>query len=118
MKRDWDLVRLVLLDFEEGHRGYELCLAEGYDMPAISAHVRMLEDGGFIEGVAWSAGGFGFPANPILTWTGHDFLAAIRDEGVWKKTKSRIAGVASVTFDIVKGVAGNFLSGELGIGGE
>ncbi len=38
-----------------------------------------------------------------LTWGGHDFLDAIRNDDVWSKTKSTVQEkVGSATFEVVK----------------
>lgn len=41
-----------------------------------------------------------------LTWDGYDYLDAIRNEGIWEKTKKVIRDtVGSTTFALIKDVA-------------
>ena len=51
-----------------------------------------------------------------LTWPGHEFLDAIRNESIWAKTKTVITDKGgSMTFDIVKGLALSYAKSGLGI---
>ena len=102
MKRDMDLVRNLLLGIEERDRGDgnwtsfgDLTLPEGTETPEpmVQEHLRLLLEAGLIEAMVdntWSSRA----VRPIrLTWAGHDFLAAIRDEGVWSSTKEAVGKV-------------------------
>ncbi|MCT2540566.1 DUF2513 domain-containing protein [Sedimentimonas flavescens] len=45
-----------------------------------------------------------------ITWAGHDYLDAVRDQGVWDKTKSAVAETGgSASLEIVKALALGFL---------
>jgi Hypothetical protein (DUF2513) len=77
MKRNMDLVRDILLAVERGETYFT-----GGDEKEVSAHVKMLEEGGLINGFGrnvWS-----------LTWNGYNLLDAMRDESLWKKAKSAL----------------------------
>lgn len=109
MKRDWDLIRQVLLEIEEIPRaelyrhGYdvrededelELCKAE---------QALILWDAGFIKGMnASSMEGRALMA-PELTWDGHDLLDTLRSKPVWERIRA-VAGEKGIelTFDSVK----------------
>ena len=95
MKRNMDLVRLILLKIEAEHKLSEIenIAIPGFDQETIAYHCEMLFQAGLIseyktfeplKGVflGFSVGG--------LTWSGHDFLEKIRDESVWGKTKEVI----------------------------
>lgn len=112
MKRDWDLIREVLIKFEglspdagwlqlndfPSERAYEY-----------SYHVELLMEAGLIQGEMSKLVGRRAPQNfsaQRLTWQGHEFLDAIRSDTVWKKTKtSFIKGGLSMTLELVKEVA-------------
>lgn len=91
-----DLSRLILLAIENSVDDEPASIRlpiRTYDDLHISHHVRLLKEAGFIHaienhrlqtGVAW------IPHS--LTWQGHDFLNAIRDDEVW-------AGVRKVAAD-------------------
>jgi len=40
-----------------------------------------------------------------LTSKGHDFLEAVRDDGIWQKTKDGVAAVGGATLGIVSEIA-------------
>jgi hypothetical protein len=57
----------------------------GYTADEIGYHAYLLVDGGLATGVDLSSFGATSPAWQIekLTWAGHDFLDAAREEGRW-----------------------------------
>jgi DNA-binding transcriptional ArsR family regulator len=105
MKRDMDLVRQILLNFEapsQKHPRIGKINIDGYDRREIDYHVRLLYDAGLISR-------FDRPDLPVdanaalmMTWKGHDFLDAARDDTIWKNTLNRVGeSVASVPFDVL-----------------
>ena len=107
MKRDWDTIREILLKTEGLSVGSDLSPndfdAERID--EISYHVKLLEESGLVKAsIAEFLGDSGIHFDiERLTWSGHEFLDAIRDDNVWKKIK-KIASEKSVTmpFDVLK----------------
>lgn len=45
-----------------------------------------------------------------LTWDGHKFLDNIRDDGVWKETKSIISKLSSVSIGIISTVSSQVIT--------
>lgn len=45
-----------------------------------------------------------------ITWEGHKFLDTIRDDAVWKQTKSIVSKFSSVSVSIVENVASKVLT--------
>lgn len=118
MKRDWDLIRKILIGLE-GHEEWlepyldedaGWALGDGPEFERYCRHVNLLIEAGLIVGVRYqycsdSAGTFGEWAHlPVsLTWSGHEFLDSIRNEGVWGKIKATAVDKgAELSFDIVK----------------
>jgi DNA-binding HxlR family transcriptional regulator len=93
MKRDMDLIRKVLMTVEEqplDYGGLELSI-DGYDRETIAEHVRMLAKSGYIEATDVSTMDRGTDWRPKrLTWQGHDFLEAARNDTIWSKAKAKI----------------------------
>lgn len=101
MKRDMDLVRAILLTLEaQGIATFEKESSVLYRLstqfPALVQneirlidHFRLLEEGGFITSDHDDPHDELFIENSRLTWQGHELLADIRDEGMWKKIKER-----------------------------
>ncbi|MDT2635552.1 DUF2513 domain-containing protein [Enterococcus dongliensis] len=50
-----------------------------------------------------------------LTFTGHQYLDDIRDDGVWKETKNKIGLLASVSLPIIQEVAKSITLKKLGL---
>lgn len=108
MKRDWDVIRDILIEveglpsakFEEIMYGP----ASQSDEPEKAKHAVLLWKAGFIEGRAldYYFAGDGVAAR-ALTWAGHDLLQTIRSKTVWEriKTTAKDKGL-ELTFDAVK----------------
>jgi hypothetical protein len=105
-----DLVRALLLYFEAKQefrpiKSKEIAIA-GYDSRAIVYHIDLMYEGGFLscEPVTSSTSNRLIEAIPFrLTWKGHEFLDAMRNEGIWKQVKATLRSKAiGVTFDMLK----------------
>jgi hypothetical protein len=103
MKRDMDVIRLLLLQLEGDEKATENL--KRYDEPTVVYNAALIVDAGLVEG-AVARGGDNSPigvAMNHMTWSGHDFLDAARDDNLWKKAKKNVMGpAASYTFEIVK----------------
>src|SRR5262245_16629438 len=67
-------------------------------------HIALMIDAGLIEGEAYPdtrASGGGLFIVTGVTWKGHDFLDAARNDTVWNATKKRLAKAGAWTFPIV-----------------
>src|SRR2546425_4985001 len=67
---------------------------DGYDELTIKYHLVLLHDAGLLrcEPVRSSTSERVIYVLPFdLTWEGHEFLAKVRNEGVWKKIRSTVA---------------------------
>jgi hypothetical protein len=105
MKRDMDLVRRILLCIEEqplNYAGIELSI-DGWDQESISEHVRMLAKAGYVEAMDVSTYK-GADWRPVrMTWEGHDFLDAARNDTLWGKAKSKLADVGiGLSMEVMK----------------
>jgi len=89
MKRDMELVREILLQTEASPyvKGVAELKIENHSDDEISYHVKIMAEAGLITALDFSTG-MTFDWRPIgLTWQGHEFLDAIRNDTVWSKTK-------------------------------
>lgn len=84
--------------------------------------IQKLIEAGYLDGNA----GFFLGSTPeqpnynvfikSITWSGHQFLDNIRDDGTWKKAVSTIGSKAkSVSIEIISQVASNILRSSLGL---
>jgi uncharacterized protein DUF2513 len=121
MKRDWDVIRDVLLEVEAhdiedpNHLMYELSEDAGFTTTA--QHALLLWRSGFLNGVDASSLSGEAVLSPSLTWQGHDLLDTLRSKPIWEKIKSIAAekGV-ELTFDAVKAIAKVALASIVGAG--
>ena len=115
MKRNMDLVRLILLEIENIYQStaiYNLTI-DGYDAEMIAYHCKIIHEAGLISDYKAQYAdnklyGFGVGS---LTWDGNDFLDKIRDDSQWKKIKDAITekGLPMV-IETIKLVANAFIS--------
>ncbi len=107
MKRDMELIRKILLVIEEQYIDVALYNIEvdGYDLKTVAYHCKILYDVGFIDDYGGSYGdnelqNFGVGS---LTWEGHEFLDAARDDKRWKNAMSTVKEKGgAITIDILK----------------
>jgi len=121
MKRDFDLVRTLLLQFEakEDSSVVERPAVEGYSYELIAYHCRLLHDAGLLrcEPIKSSTSDRVIRVLPFeLTWDGHEFLTKIRADSTWAKIKSQakeksLALSFTVVSEIAKRMAGQLLDG-------
>ena len=107
MKRDMDLVRKILLAFEESEKSGSISYLEidGYPKETINHHREIMCDAGLLEAI--------YHPRPAIqpeiiayriTWFGHDFLDACRDENRWKQAKEVGVKIGGFTLDVLKQV--------------
>lgn len=106
MKRDWDLIRQVLLQveaLEPGKAKYIIYTLKGEGNDELAANALLLWKSGFIEGTnATTLSREGVMAQD-LTWAGHDLLNTMKTDKVWTKIKDTAAQQGlELTFDSVK----------------
>ncbi len=105
MKRDNDLIRDLLLDFEQ-REDWLILFRQTDDMSTEDrmwvGHLFLLCDAGLVTEVG--------RGTYRLTSQGHDFLEATRDEVLWKKTKDAVSETGgNASLEIVKALAIGFL---------
>ena len=84
-----ELIRLILRHYETGEHPPEL--AE-YDESEVFYNCLLMKDADLIDATFIEGNGV-LPhdiVNVRLTWAGHDFLDATRDDTIWRKAKDKI----------------------------
>ena len=111
MKRDMDLIRKILRAVEESAFKPGILQIDGYTSEEVAYHSKLLCDEELITGLDVSSqDGEGYLIEG-LTWTGHDFLDASRNDTVWNKAKEVIKDKGGgFTFDILKSLLNKLLS--------
>ena len=96
MKRDFNLIRKILLDIEKSPPGKTISKLhyENYDEEVVKEHIRLLMNAKIIEGeIKISDEVIGCCNQQMiiwyeikrLTWEGHNFLNNAKNDTVWKK---------------------------------
>jgi len=112
MKRDWDVIRNLLIDIEE------LTHSESYDLDSsqfdgskeiikVEMADLLLAKGFFTgERIVYLDGSL-YLSNLKLTWDGHELLDTLRDKNVWNRIKeiSKEKGI-DITFESIKVMLG------------
>jgi hypothetical protein len=105
VKRDMELIRMVMLEAEKSKDPYELIdpKFEGHSETEISYHIALLDDAGLLHGKDRSAIGVFRWSAGALTWAGHEFVEAVRDDEIWKEALAITAESGNGTvFELLK----------------
>ena len=116
MKRDWDLVRELLFEVEQQcSSGAPIAdgqiKLEGRSDEEISYHLRILIDAGLVQGTEQK---YLQVEVRRLTWEGHEFLDAARDDSRWNRAMetSSKAG-AGMAFQLLKELLLRIMAGQI-----
>ena len=102
MKRDMDLVRLILLEIE----GFYI---DGYEASSVKYNGELLLQAGLID--KFCEDSIGELTAGQLTWEGCDYLDKIRDNSIWKQTKDAIKEKGlPLVFDTIKTISTAFIT--------
>lgn len=113
MKRDMDLIREILLRFEasEKERNDLDVLADLGSKNVINAHLKLLEDSGFLDrlDVQMFPNGVTFMMGWRITSSGHDFLNSVRDPEIWRKTKTGASKLGAWSIKLLGDLASSYV---------
>ncbi len=111
MKRDMDLVRLILLEIEKSTESeIEDLIVPNYSKEEIMFNCNLLFEENLIKNYEQDV--LGYYKVGDLTWKGSDFLDKIRDDSIWAKIKEYIKkNGMEITFETIKRVATLLISG-------
>lgn len=107
MKRDMDLVRKILITLEDddwylSFSAGNLPKIEDYREMQIEYHMRIMAQAGLLHVESYAIES-GSPDHPLaiksysLSWEGHEFLAAARNDTFWKRAKVEMGKVLGGT---------------------
>ncbi|RTT13496.1 DUF2513 domain-containing protein [Pseudomonas aeruginosa] len=109
MKRDWDIIRAILLELETSttaRTSLSMDAIEGLDAQEVAYNMQLLHEAGYIEASILNShsgdGKINAALAKRLTNKGHDLLDSIRSETIWRKVKETfISKGVDMTFDLV-----------------
>ena len=118
MKRDWELIRYLLLQFE-GNEGDEL---NKYDDTLIMEHAFLLMEAGYLKNIHFQKNqvgtiiGMKLYGNCHITMAGYDLLDSIRRRDIWDKVLAVIKERGgSLAISIVSKLAQKYIETQLGL---
>lgn len=121
MKRNMDLARKILFALENCESAWgpvEEFEIEGHSDEEVSYHVKLLWQAGLVEAEDVSClgpGGFSW-CPQTLTWQGHEFLEASRDETRWKDAKKKVCDAGGgLIFSVLKDALVEGAKGAIGL---
>ena len=121
MKRDMDLARRILLAIEgmtyQGEPDYSLSTIDSYTPEELDYNIMLLNEANLIQAKSTtSLSGRTKWSIERLTWQGHEFLDAARNETIWQKTKKLIQEKGgALTFDVAKAVLAQVALKQVGV---
>ncbi len=105
MKRDMDLCREILRQTEESPTTQDWIdiKADGRSEEETAYHIKLLAEANLVGAIdASSQDGLCFKVTG-LTWEGHDFLDASRNDTIWNKAKQiAVEKTGGLSFEAVK----------------
>lgn len=126
MKRDMDLIRRIMLRIEEkADLRHETIIIEGEHEERVGHHIDMLYQSGFIDGIRSQplSSPFGIVMVKDLSWDGHEFIAAIRNDTVFGRLKETFtpAELSSTSLKVIAEISLElskaWMKQKLGLGG-
>ena len=119
MERDLELVRQILLKAAAHPHGRGFSPQDDldgvYTTEQIGYHVHLMGQAGLIAASDATTHDDPSPNSLMnsITWSGYEYLESVRDEKVWKETKSLAGRAGSTAFDLVKQIAISVAKSEL-----
>ena len=130
MKRDMDLVRKILFKMEDINRpnvSFSTFKVEGYSRSQIEYHMKIMGQAGLLhideDEITYPAYGIGMSSptastkvvfqNYSLSWEGHEFLDAARDDKRWDKAKTAMSKAGGFVLPVMMQLLTSFMKAEL-----
>lgn len=117
MKRDFDLVREILLAVEAAVDPEEPLIhslsIDNYDQAIVNEHVKLLIEYGLIEGECKFSTNNRILLTAIrgLTPRAYDFLDNIRNDSIWRKIQNHVSStVGTASLDIIEKFASQIIT--------
>lgn len=118
MIRNLDLIRNILLEAErkETATGWITPKIDGYSDEEIAYHIQLLMQAELLEGIELGTKTSYEYGVKNLTWKGHEFIDATRDDSLWNKAKKFLGKkITTVSFELIKDILIKYSKQELGL---
>jgi len=106
MTRDMDLIRRIFLEIQSREHVplTPVELDSGVSPWILNRHLEMLIHQGLVEGIVHQSsmdGSIDLVIVEDMTWDGHDFLSAIKNDTVWKALKEKFSSTQLVELPLI-----------------
>lgn len=118
MKRDLDLMRKILEKLEdEQEKLINNLEIENYSNYEIMYHFIIMDEAGLIRCERESTPDRVIKVYPFgLTWQGHEFLEAARNDSIWEKAKNiSKSRIGTMPFDVIKALLISIAKAKVGL---
>ena len=120
MQRDMGLIRQIMFKMEHHSGGFapQGFAAEGYSTEQIAYHIWLLGQAKLMEVADVTTHGATAPQALALnlTWEGHDFVDAARNDTTWSHAMEKAKSVGgSLSFAVLKQLLESILRSQLGL---
>lgn len=116
MKRDPDLIRKILFAIEQDPGdGYIVVKVDGYTDKEINYHLSLLHDANFFVGFDERYDDESHWLVSRLTWDGHEFIEAARDDTRWKAVKNKMSQLGGFVIEVAKPLLIEMLKQQAGL---
>jgi hypothetical protein len=114
-----DLIRAILLKVEENPHGFMPSKLEvdGYTKEEIGYHVYLMGQAGLAEVLTSRRDMAESPSAVLknLTWQGHEFLGASRNQTIWEQAKAILPKAGDGSFGLWQSVLTDLVKKSLGL---
>jgi hypothetical protein len=106
MKRDMELVRLILIEIEKQPKYQPIIdlAINGYTPEEINYHIMLMREAELIVATDISANDKLDWIIDRLTWQGYEFLEASKNTDAWNRTKEIMAKSGGFVFEVAKSI--------------
>lgn len=113
MKRNWDVIRKILIQVEALPSEDDTLGSDAITgvIPELAAyHMRLLIEAGLLEGGCRNATAAPWCYVSRMTWAGHEFLDAVRRDTIWNKLREMARDrCLDLSFEVIKGLSSKVL---------
>lgn len=124
MKRDMDLIRLLLIGIDADpildgdhwlspsvQNNLGVIGVSDYSEEQVAYHLTLMIEAGLVVGNTTME----MPIISRLTWQGHELLDNVRDSGIWRSTKERVKDLPGIGIGVIVEVAKAEIKRHLGL---
>lgn len=120
MKLNYDCVRDLLL-YLENNLTYDNYVSIGnlklnnYSSDELTYTSEKLTEAGYINSIIGHSDDYPVIIVKSITYNGHQYLDSIRNNTIWKETKSKLSKIGSFSFPIIQQLAISIAKAKLGL---